>query len=203
MINFNIDVKSIFILYLLIGANFLVPTFTCGFHSNLQKSPFLKHIIGFFTMLFFVTLTNTEKSKDKYLYFRKVGMTFILYVMFILSTRAEDSLFIIFMLLLTANFILNSYADSLDPELYEQDIKKYKKYSKYLTQLTVVVLVFAVIMYFGKKKIQFSKDTKNLNTFLFENPSCDLRADKKKYSYGTLLKSAFKDVFPKSYKLNN
>ncbi len=128
MLSFNdLDIKTIFVLYLIVGANFLAPTFTCGFQYNLNKSPFLKHIIGFFTMLFFVTLSNNEKTKDKYLYFKKVGITFILYTMFILSTRAEDSLFIIFMLLLTANFILNSYADSLDPELYEKDIKKYKK----------------------------------------------------------------------------
>jgi hypothetical protein len=197
MLNFNIDVKSIFILYLIVGANFLAPTFTCGFHSNINRSPFLKHIIGFFTMLFFITLTNTEKSTDKYLYFKKVGMTFVLYTMFILSTRAEDSLFIFFMLLLTANFVLNSYADSLDPELYEKEIKKYKKYSKYITQLTVIVLVFAVIMYFGKKKIESSPDTKDLNAFLFKNPSCKFQPNKKKYSYGELLKSAFKDVFPK------
>lgn len=197
MLSFNdLDIKTIFILYLIVGANFLAPTFTCGFQYNLNKSPFLKHIVGFFTMLFFITLSNSEKTKDKYLYFKKVGITFILYTMFILSTRAEDSLFIIFMLLLTANFILNSYADSLDPELYEKDIKKYKKYSKYITQLTVIVLVIAVIMYFGKKKIQNSPDTKNINTFLFEKTSCD--TNRRKYSYGDLLKAAFKDVFPRN-----
>jgi hypothetical protein len=197
MLSFNdLDMKTIFILYLIVGANFLAPTFTCGFQYNLNKSPFLKHIIGFFTMLFFITLSNNEKTKDKYLYFKKVGVTFILYTMFILSTRAEDSLFIIFMLLLTANFILNSYTDSLDPELYEKDIQKYKKYSKYLTQLTIIVLVIAVIMYFGKKKIQNSNDVQNINTFLFDNTSCGI--NKKKYGYGELLKAAFKDVFPKS-----
>jgi hypothetical protein len=197
MLTFNdLDIKSIFILYLIVGANFLAPTFTCGFQYNLNKSPFLKHIIGFFTMLFFITLTNTEKTKDKYLYFKKVGITFILYTMFILSTRAEDSLFIIFMLLLTANFILNSYIDSLDTELYEKDIKKYKKYSKYLTQLTIIVLVISVIMYFGKKKIQNSKDVKNINTFLFDNTSCNI--NKKQYGYVELLKAAFKDVFPRN-----
>jgi hypothetical protein len=117
--------------------------------------------------------------------------------MFILSTRAEDSLFIVFMLLLTANFILNSYADSLDPEIYEKDIKKYKKYSKYITQLTVVVLVISVIMYFGKRKIEYSQDTKDLNAFLFKNPSCKFQPNKKKYSYGELFKSAFTDLFPR------
>ncbi len=197
MLSFNdLDIKTIFILYLIVGANFLAPTFTCGFQYNLDKSPFLKHIIGFFTMLFFITLSNNEKTKDKFLYFKKVGITFILYTMFILSTRAEDSLFIVFMLLLTANFILNSYADSLDPELYEKEINKYKKYSKYLTQLTIAVLVLSVIMYFGKKKLQNSRDIKNINTFLFENATCNL--NKKKYSYFDLLKGAFKDVFPKT-----
>lgn len=197
MLTFNdLNIKSIFILYLIVGANFLAPTFTCGFQYNLNTSPFLKHIIGFFTMLFFITLSNNEKTKDKYLYFKKVGITFILYIMFILSTRAEDSLFIVFMVLLTANFILNSYIDSLDPELFEQEIKKYKLYSKYLTQLTIVVLVISVIMYFGKKKLQNSNDVKNINTFLFDNTSCGI--SKKKYGYIDLLKSAFKDVFPKA-----
>ena len=42
MLSFNdLDMKTIFILYLIVGANFLAPTFTCGFQYNLNKSPFL------------------------------------------------------------------------------------------------------------------------------------------------------------------
>jgi hypothetical protein len=51
-------------------------------------------------------------------------------------------------------------------------------------------------MYFGKKKLQKSPDVKNINTFLFDKTTCNI--NKNKYSYLDLLKSAFKDVFPKT-----
>jgi hypothetical protein len=165
--------KALFILYLIIAANFLAQTFGCKTQNLLNHNMYAKHLIGFFTLFVFVLLSSPIDSKvdSDNIYFKKIGASIILYILFLFSTRTKGIYFNIFLSLIGLNYILNTYADSLNKDKHKEKIEKIKLYAKYCGRLSIVVLVFGVIIYFKEKKIEYGSDFK-LKKFIIGNVEC-------------------------------
>lgn len=166
-----IELKNLFILYLIIAANFLAQTFGCKTQYLLNNNMYAKHLIGFFTLFFFVILMSQNNTEDENLYFKKIGVTLILYILFILSTKTKGVYFNIFITLIGINYLINTYIDSLDKDKFKERIEKLKKYSKLIGRLSIIVLVIGVILYYNEKKIEYIGEFK-INKFLFGNVDC-------------------------------
>ena len=151
------EYKGLFILYMIISANFLAQTFSCSLQKVLNNNMYVKHIVGFLTLFFFITLTSTptptqNTNFDEKIFFKKIGMSILLYALFICSTRTNNVFFNIFITLLAANFLIKSYTDSLDPEKFKERIKKLNKIATYCGRLSIVILVIGLVLYYGEKK---------------------------------------------------
>jgi hypothetical protein len=186
----DLNINGVFLLYLIIAANFLAQTFSCDLQNLLNNNQYLKHLIGFLTLHFFVTLTSTDKklTKDKTLYFKQFSTSILLYIVFIMSTRMIGLSFGLFFILITAVYLINSYADTLDPDEHKKYIDNLRKLTRYLTILSIVVLVSGFLMYYGEKKLEY-KDNWDMSKFLFGNVECKNNTDN--YTYTQIIKGIF------------
>jgi len=82
---------------------------------------------------------------------KKIGITILLYVLFLLSTRTKGLFFNIFLSLIGFNYILNTYADSLNKDKHKEKIEKIRKIAKIFGRLSIIVLVIGVVFYYQEK----------------------------------------------------
>jgi len=133
------------------------------------------HLIGYFSVLFFVVLTTNEPSTDKYAFIKKVLATALIYIIFVISSKSDYKFFIGFFVLISISFILQSYSESLDPELYKDNIELYNKIARYLKYLAIVILVLGFFLYLGEKKLEYSG--KSWSTYKFIIGANECRGD--------------------------
>jgi hypothetical protein len=161
----NFDLKYLFIIYLALVGAYFEKTTGCRLREFLDSSMVYSHLIGFFSVLFFVVLTSNEPSTDRYAFFKKVLATALVYIIFIISSKADYKFFIAFIILIAISFIIQSYADSLDPEMYKEEIELYNKIARYIKYLSIVILVLGFFLYLGEKKFEYGG--KNWSTYKF------------------------------------
>lgn len=161
----------IFTLYLIIAVNFIGPTFSCNLQKNLYENMYLKHLIGFFTLFFFITLGEKVKTEDEYLYFRKMASAVLLYCVFILSTRMSSKFFWTFIILVCCNFIVRNYMDTLDPTIFKKKIDNLELVSNILVVLSCIVIIVGIILYYLDKRAEHGKSFDH-GIFIFGMPKC-------------------------------
>ena len=168
-----VQLKSVFVLYLIIACNFLANTFGCKTQKLLNNNMFVKHLIGFLTLFFFITIVtaSSSDSKDENIFFKKLTAAVLLYVVFLASTRTKGIFFNIFLSLIGANFLIHMYTDTLDKEKFKERIEKLKKYARWLNILAVIVLVIGVIIYTMEKKREYVGKW-STHKFIFGNINC-------------------------------
>jgi hypothetical protein len=168
--NINTDMKNLLILYLIISSNFLAQTFGCKTRYVATKNMFVKHILGFFTLLYFVNSVNTDKTTDEYLFFKNFFKTLMLYVVFILTTRMDNKVFVILIGLLMINFILSQYVSTLDTKHFAAKLQTYDTIGKVISKLAIVFLIIGVILYIKEKKM---KGKFSYSSFLIGKTTCN------------------------------
>ena len=170
--NINTDMKTLLILYLIISANFLAQTFGCKTQYSLNTSMYVKHIVGFFTLLYFVNSIDTDKTTDEFLFFKRFFKTIMLYLVFILSTRMNTTVFMLFIGLLMINFILSQYANTLDTKHFAAKLQIYDTIGKVISKLAIIFLAIGVLLYIKEKKIEY-KGKFSYVTFLVGKTTCN------------------------------
>lgn len=168
----NVDMKNLLILYLIISANFLAQTFGCKTQYVLTKNMYVKHIVGFLTLLYFVNSVNMDKTMDEFLFFKNFFKTLMLYVVFILTTRMNNKIFVILMGLLMINFILSQYVSTLDTKHFAAKLQTYDTISKVISKLAIVFLIIGVLLYIKEKKMEY-KSKFNYLTFIVGKTKCN------------------------------
>ncbi len=168
----NFDMKYLFIIYLALIGSYFEKTTGCRIREFLDSNMIYSHLIGYFSVLFFVVLTSNEPSTDKYAFFKKVFATALIYLVFIISSKSDYKFFIGFFILIALSFILQSYGESLDPEMYKDEIEKYNKISRYLKYLSLVVLVLGFFLYLGEKKLEYNGTQWSTYNFIIGTHEC-------------------------------
>jgi hypothetical protein len=95
---------AIFILVLIISANFLAQLFPCRFQQALQTNMYIKHLFGLLTLNFFVLLSMPEFSSSLY---EGVKSSALLYAAFMVITRTDTTIFYLILLLLGISYLVN------------------------------------------------------------------------------------------------
>lgn len=187
-------IYSIFILVLIIASNYIGELFPCRIQSLLGSNVFLKHIISFLTLLFFVVLTDPNKSNT----FTKIFTDSVkLYFIFLLLINTNLNFFIsslliagiIYMTVLIKNDYTNKLKDDENNEDLKNNIEYINKINNVLFIIFMILLVVGFVIYMGEKKIEYKKDF-NYITFIFGKPSCKGQSPDTKYL--NALKYAFK-----------
>lgn len=183
-----LEISLLFVFFLIVSGNYLKNLFPCKIQDFIDNNIFIKHFIGFLTLIFFVVLVENS-SMDKKLNFKEIIIKSLkLYVFFLLLTNNQKRFFISSIVILGILYIIQIY------KKYEED--KNNKFLKYLNDLEktlytvlLIVLISGFIIYYGSKKLEYGREFKHI-TFLFGKPKC--RGVSQPTSYYKSILAAFK-----------
>jgi hypothetical protein len=133
IVSFNekIPIYTIFILILIVCAEYLKELMPCKLDNILKNNIYVKHFFCFLTLLFFVVIT-TEPLKDKNLK-EIIVKSIILYILFILLIKNDYRIFLIVMVLLGLIYIISIKKYELI-DLIEKEKNKDKVFHKLITR---------------------------------------------------------------------
>ena len=174
--------KSIFILYLIISGNFLASLFGCKTQKALNTSMWLKHLLGFMTMYFFIVLVDSKSNNP----IKQLLFTLLFYFIFLLTTRMDYKWWIGFIIGLSIIYILQVFKDNDNTN--EKEREQIETYQKYLTYIVGIIIVIGVLIYYGKKKIEYGEKFNNF-TFFLGKPKCAFNKELNISDYESLKKS--------------
>lgn len=193
-----IDLRALFVLFLLIGVNFLDELYSCRIKDVLRNNMLVKHIVAFLTLHIFVTLTSKDNGDNFTGDWKK---SVIVYLMFLISTRVRHEFFWIFVI-----GLLIYYVGSLYVERYTDDLKKpgkytdlerrdidrrlkvYIEYLDYIFRFLIAILGVGFLIYLGEKRNEMGERF-DFATFVMGDRDCMVGG-------GTLAEDIVKSVEP-------
>lgn len=167
----------IFLLIMIISSNFLAEIFPCRFQELLSSNNYMKHIFGYLTLVFFVSLNIDElKTSVQELFTNSL----YLYLGFMVLTKTNRYVFLTILVLLSLLYInylhqtlknnkkdksneTNTTSDKIF-KFIENNVLNIKK-------LIIGLLVFGFVLYLGEKKYEY-KSNFDFSTFLLGRPNC-------------------------------
>ena len=173
--------KSVFVFNLIISGNFLASLFGCQIQATFADNMLVKHSLGFLTLYFFVSLSDTSvPAKDPV---DKLRYSLYIYLIFLASSRMDIQFWLMFIVTLGASYILQILQDSA--KFDEATKAQFRKYSSILSKLSLVLVVLGCLVYLGEKKYEYG-DTFVFQKFLLGKTACAHNALGDKRSIGWL-----------------
>ena len=165
---------AIFTFLLIISGNFINNLFPCRIQTLFETNMYAKHFLGFFTLLFFETLTLREKYPISQL----LPYTFLVYFYFLLLTNTNSEIWITIFVAAGMLYLLHLYREEVENN--EKDNTKSDIYisSETLTKIIkgieyyiIAATLFGFFVYMGQKKFEY-KSKFNYMEFLFGHVMC-------------------------------
>ena len=148
MLNLKIDditllVSKLSIFIFIIAGNFTGDIFSCGLRQFLDRYMIIKHIIGFFIMLFFVGLLLEQAS-----FATKIVESIILYIWFILIMRSPTIITIIVLICICIIYLLSLYKKDLELKLEknQDNNNEISKNIDLITQMSNVLFIISFLI---------------------------------------------------------
>lgn len=177
--------RAIFMLYLILSANFLANLFGCRAQQEFVSNMWLKHLLGFMTMYLSIVLVDST-AKWSASPSVQLGVASAFYVVFVLTTRMDYKWWVAFIIGLCIVYILQVYKDH--EKTSEEDKKKYETYQKYTMYVVGAILVVGFLVYYGKKQVEYGKKFNHLTFFLGKSKCAGNREPVKISDYNAVLK---------------
>ena len=103
--------------YMTISTNFIGELFNKNIRNVLSDNYYVKHILGYFTLLIFIVFSSGKKDN----LVNDFKLSIIAYILFVMSTKLNPNYFVISSLLLFSSYIIYKIN-----ELYTKDINNKK-----------------------------------------------------------------------------
>ena len=130
--SFSQIVSKLSIFLFIIAGNYVGDIYSCGIRNFMKEYMFIKHIIGFFIMLFFVGLVQEKLTITK-----RIFQSFILYFWFIFIMRAPTIITMTAIFLIGIIYIIDLYIGDLKTKL-DENKKINEENNKLIEQYTIV-----------------------------------------------------------------
>lgn len=172
-----LPIYPIFILLLIISSNYLAELFPCRLQYLLRNNIYFKHLFGFLTLVFFVSISIENIGGD---IFELMKNSFILYLYFILLTKNNIYFFLTISIILTIIYLAhielmlikkkekNTSIELAFLELYHGNKNKYGL-DNLLHHSLLIILILGTIIYMGEKKLEYNKNFSYVTFFLGKN----------------------------------
>ena len=165
----NSKISALFMFILIISGSFLGEIFPCKLREELTNNMYLKHLFGFFTMIFFVVISSPDADDDASGSPKSILDTIlsssILYTMFILITKIPLTIFYIIFVLLGGTYLMTLHKQNLVTNMTKPnqpnkndslaELKRYDQFITYTYIAIFIILFFGVISYARKKKMEY------------------------------------------------
>lgn len=163
MIDMIFSGRNLFMMMLLLSMNFIQPLLPCNTTRALQQSSLIRHIIGFFVLMFFVVTVDSEL--DSYLPLGTLfATTFLIYAWFMVASKMTANWWITLFALLGLLYLINMYEDkdSMDTNLVEH----LRVAKDWILGISVFITAVGFVIYVGEKKLDY-KAKFNYGEFFF------------------------------------
>ncbi len=130
----NGSAKSLFVLYLMLGANYLGTLFSCDVQNIIKNNTMIKHFLGFLTLYFFISLSSDNGNKDHPM--MQLMLSILIYFCFVVSSKVHYNIFMIFVLLIGLVYILFIIKESF-PDL---------AFNKYIPKIQTFLIVCGLVL---------------------------------------------------------
>lgn len=177
--------KYLFWLYLVISGNYLGNLFGCRVQELFTNNMIVKNILGFLTFYFFVTLAD---ASSPYSQTKRLVITLITYIVFILTTRMHHKYWIGMIIPLGISYILQIVKDT-----YKDNntlVAIIDKVQLTLVILSFIILIIGVVYYYGEKKIEYGVNFSAIEFFIGK-PTCKLNTKPQNVKTIDVFKRAF------------
>lgn len=153
------NLKGLLLFYIIISGNFLGELLSCDLR-RLFNNRIIKHILGIITLFISVTYTNKINNIK-----RDIIVTFILYLLFITTTKTKLIFSVPLLISLLIIDIFGEYKKVKNKE-------KTRKAKIYVTGTFFIINVISIIYYLILKKQKY-KDKFSLTTFFIGHNQCN------------------------------
>jgi hypothetical protein len=178
--------RNVFILYLVLAGSFLQPLFPCHSSRLFESSMWIRHLLGFLTLIFFVVVTDTEI--DDYLPLGSViSVSLLIYAWFLISSKMTASWWLALVVLLATLYLIDLYESRTLKE--PPETKKNLGYAKTgILTMSMLLTLVGFLIYVGEKKLEYKSEFSYV-TLLLGTPVCKNTPNKTPYLES--LKAAF------------
>jgi len=163
--------KGLLLFLLIISGNYIGSLVSCRTQDLFNNNIYVKHMIGFISLYFFIILAELSINP-----FKALILSIPMYFYFIVLTKSESTFFISVIFFLLILVFLHNYKSYLDKKenLSKNEIL-YLKNNNILRKI-VIGIIFTVtligfLIYLGMKKVEY-KNNFNFKNFFFGNIVC-------------------------------
>lgn len=163
--------KGMLLFLLIISGNYIGILVSCRTQDLFNNNIYVKHMIGFISLYFFIILAELNINPLKSLIF-----TIPMYFYFIILTKSESTFFISVIFFLLILVFLHNYKSYLDKKenLSKNEILYLKNINilrKIVIGIIFTVTLIGFLIYLGMKKVEY-KNNFNFKNFLFGKIVC-------------------------------
>lgn len=160
-------IGGLFVFYLLLFGNFTGDLLNCQIQGFVKNNKYIRHLIGFFVLYFFVNLASPNVNWNAGI---KFGFTMALYLLFLLSNRSEKYIMLTNIALLALVYILQIVRDTDQGTMDDENSSEEEKQnaSEELERIKIVqivvaciigvAIIFGFIMHVGRRKLEYGED---------------------------------------------
>ena len=172
-INDNFPLYSIFIFILIALADFILNILPCNIITIISNNIYLKHFIGFLTMVFFVVIVVPLSNKKLNNILSKSAL---MYIIFLFVAKTEPQFFIPIIILMGILYLL-----FLKKEEYISNDISNENHNKIniiilinnsISLIILCLLIIGFVLYLGRKKYEYGENFIYI-TFLFGSNICN------------------------------
>ena len=106
----------LFPLLLMISANYLDKILGCDLQRIMTQFIWMRHIIAFLTLLFFLVIVDSSAELSHYTFIQKICVAIGAYSFFILFCKTEGHITVVLLFFITIAYFLNTYVKILKQE---------------------------------------------------------------------------------------
>lgn len=162
---------AIMVFYLIIFGGYTAQLLPCKLQNILNNSILLKHLIGYFTLVFFVVLTEKSVSSKALDITQVLLKSIIVYIVFLISARSNIVFWGIGTGLLLVYYIIDLYRKEHDDTKDKETGETLDSILHVLGYVIVSVYITGLVLYLGEKRYEFG-DKFKLWKFVTGTVSC-------------------------------
>jgi hypothetical protein len=161
-------VKGLFILFLVIVANFLGTTLNCKVQKRLEHSIITRNIAIFFLIYFTI---NFYSEPENHLLDQMIS-TILIYFLFVFLMKQNEYFFILNLILIVVIFMVSQSKNFYQSHSKKQRAKELEKTIAILKIIFLLSLFIGFIIYL-RSEIAVEKNNFNFIHFMFGNKVCN------------------------------
>lgn len=165
----EIDItNSMAILYLYIIIGFFVNMLSCDLQRLLKNNVIVQHLAAFVALFFLITTVNTQNADSIVHVWSK---TVIIYILFMMSTKAKLPFVIIVALLLIADLTLKTHINYLTQKGRDSHVHEYEK-ARTIIMYCIVAAIVVGFLHYVAYAYKDHKDDFSIFKVFIGTPAC-------------------------------